>query len=75
MDRLTLGLYYDNVLFEEYYDTIASNYQKKLPLIFGKWYLLKRILKVFSAYNFDIILDKEARSKFMAGDNSKFIIV
>jgi hypothetical protein len=72
MDRLKLGLYYDNILFGEYYDKIASNYKKKLPLIFGKWYLLKTILKVFSAYNFDIILDKETRSKFMAGDNSKF---
>jgi hypothetical protein len=37
----------------------ASNYQNKLPLIFGKWSLLKEILRIFSAYNFDIILDKE----------------
>ena len=72
MNRLKLGLYYNNILFGEYYDKIASNYKKKLPLIFGKWYLLKRILKIFSAYNFDIILDKEARSNFMTGDNSKF---
>jgi len=29
----------------EYYDKIASNYQDKLPLIFGKWKLLKQVLK------------------------------
>jgi hypothetical protein len=30
-----------------------------------KWNVLKRILKVFSAYNFDIIIDKETRSRAM----------
>jgi hypothetical protein len=32
-----------------------------LPLIFGKWDILKTTLKVFSAYNFDIIVDKSIR--------------
>lgn len=57
------GLYYREISFADYYDTIASNYQHKLPLIFGKWKLLKDILRLFSAYNFDIILDKEIRLK------------
>jgi len=61
MGRLKHGLYFSNITYEQYYDKIASNYKNKLPLIFGKWYLLKQILKVFAAYNFDTILDKETR--------------
>jgi DNA-binding MarR family transcriptional regulator len=34
----------------DYYNTIASNYHEKLPLIFGKWKLLK------DALNFDFFL-------------------
>jgi len=30
---------------EEHYNLIASNYQDKLPLIFGKWNLVKEALK------------------------------
>ena len=65
MGRLKHGLYFSNITYEQYYDKIASNYKNKLPLIFGKWYLLKQILKVFAAYNFDTILDKETRSRSM----------
>jgi hypothetical protein len=65
MGRLKHGLYFSNITYEQYYDQIASNYKNKLPLIFGKWYLLKQILKVFAAYNFDTILDKETRSRSM----------
>jgi DNA-binding PadR family transcriptional regulator len=57
------GLYYSNISFLLYYDKIASNYQNKLPLVFGKWNLLKTVLKEFSAYNFDIILDRDVRIK------------
>jgi DNA-binding PadR family transcriptional regulator len=60
-DKLNHGLYYRNISFSNYYDEIASNYQDKLPLIFGKWNLLKDILRLYAAYNFDIILDKEIR--------------
>ena len=59
MDKLNPGLYYRDISFPNYYNKIASNYRNKLPLIFGKWSLLKRILRIFAAYNFDIILDKE----------------
>jgi hypothetical protein len=58
MDKLKHGLYYNDTSFADYYDKVAFNYQDKLPLIFGKWDLLKDILRLFSAYNFDIILDK-----------------
>jgi len=33
----------DNTYFN-YYDTVASNYREKLPLIFGKWRLLEKSL-------------------------------
>jgi hypothetical protein len=59
MDKLKHGLFYKDVPFPDYYDKIADNYKDKLPLILGKWSLLKNILRLFSAYNFDIILDKE----------------
>jgi len=70
MNRLKPGLHY-NISFEDYYDKIASNYKNKLPLIFNKWYLLKRTLNVLAAYNFDIILDEEFRFKMMAELSSK----
>lgn len=63
MNKLKYGLYFKDKSFEEYYDKIASNYRHKLPLIFGKWHLLKRILGVFALYNFDIILNDKIRSK------------
>jgi hypothetical protein len=66
MGRLKTGLYHHSILFQDYYDQIASNYQGKLPLIFENWGLLKQLLKVVSAYNFDIILDKEFRSETMS---------
>ena len=44
----------------EYYNKMASNYKDKLPLIFGKWKLLKRLLKFdFFPSIFDyLFLDK-----------------
>jgi DNA-binding PadR family transcriptional regulator len=44
----------------EYYDAIALNYRTLLPLIFGKWSLLKKRLK-YTAMDFSAILDKENR--------------
>jgi DNA-binding PadR family transcriptional regulator len=75
--RLKHGLYYNNISFENYHDKIASNYQSKLPLVFGKWNLLKRILNIMSAHNFGIILDRQTRSDIMArssleGGNKEF---
>jgi DNA-binding PadR family transcriptional regulator len=66
MNKLQFGLYYNDMLFGDYYDKIASNYQNKLPLIFGKWNLLKKVLRTMSAHNFSIILDGKARSDIMA---------
>jgi DNA-binding MarR family transcriptional regulator len=63
MDRLRHGMYYTDLTFQKYHDIIASNYKNKLPLIFGKWHLLKRTLKELSGYGFDIVLNKESRLK------------
>ena len=48
-------------LFNDYFmqnaiDLIADNYTESLPLIFAEWDLLKRVLKILSIYNFDIII-------------------
>ena len=61
MGKLKYGLYNKDETFETYHDKIASNYKNSLPVILEKWYLLKRILKIFAAYNFDIVLDRETR--------------
>ena len=71
MDKLKHGLYYKDILFADYYDKIASNYKDKLPMIFRKWNLLRNILRLFSAYNFDIVLDKEIRLR----DSDKLSII
>jgi hypothetical protein len=57
MDKLKHGLYYNNISFIEYYEKIVANYKDKLPLIFGKWKVLKDILRLYAAYNFDVIID------------------
>ncbi len=71
MDKLKQGLYYNNISFVDYYDAIASKYRDKLPLIFGKWHLLKDILGIYSDYNFDVIVDKEIHSR----DSNKLSIM
>ena len=50
---------------------IATNYVHKLPLIFKKWDILKGILGSYSAYNFDIIIDKDVR----LNDSNKVSII
>ena len=45
-----------------YVEKIAKNYDDKFPLIFGKWSILKDVLNLYSAYNFDIIVDKDIRT-------------
>jgi hypothetical protein len=62
LGRLGRGLYFRDYSLQQYFDNIASKYEEKLPLIFGNWSQLKRILKVFAVYNFDSVLDKEKRS-------------
>jgi hypothetical protein len=65
INRLRHGLYNNDKSFLEYWDIIADNYRDAIPLIFRKWRLLKRILKAFAAYNFDIIVDQQFRDKIM----------
>lgn len=62
MKRLNLYLLRSYPIHEAF-DILALNYKNKLPLIFGHWNTLKEILQVISVYNFDVILDREARSK------------
>jgi hypothetical protein len=61
----TACMFQKELSLPEYYDKVASNYEDKLPLIFGKnhWNLLKKHLKDMSVYNFDIVLcDEKTRS-------------
>lgn len=64
-------LYLKEYSFEEYCDKIAYNYRHKLPLIFGKWNHLRRILRAFAIYNFTIVLIDESLKK---GSNSLSVI-
>jgi hypothetical protein len=72
------NLFYKEYTVQEYYDRIASNYQDKLPLIFGKWEWLKKQLGLILAYdNFDFLIYKEALSNSMTttvwfGGNKEF---
>ena len=52
------NLFFGNIPFIEYFEKIVKNYDTKLPLIFGKWNLLKRILKDYAIYNFDKIINE-----------------
>lgn len=52
----------DKINIQHSLDTISNNYSNTLPLIFGQWDLLKSILKIMSVYDFDVIIDRQARS-------------
>jgi hypothetical protein len=49
-------------MLTKYYDEIALNYGTLLPLIFGKWQILKKRLK-YMAMDFGMILDRERRNR------------
>lgn len=49
--------YFNKLTFLDYFDKISTFYREKIPLIFGKWNILKDILKNYAIYNFDLILD------------------
>jgi hypothetical protein len=49
-------------ILTKYYDEIAYNYGPLLPLIFGKWQILKKRLK-YMAMDFGMILDRERRNQ------------
>jgi hypothetical protein len=66
LGRIKADLYIKNFSMREYYDKIVLNYKDKLPLVFGKWNLLKRNLKELAVYNLDIVIDKEIHSNLAA---------
>ena len=55
---LRMNLYYTDLKLNSYYDVIATNYHKKLPLIFGKWNLLKKNFQSRLYDNFDFTIYK-----------------
>jgi hypothetical protein len=58
-----LVLFYKNIDQEQYIDTIARNYSQKVPLIFGKWALLKSELGRIMLYEtFDFLIFMKDRS-------------
>jgi len=62
----TLVLFYKDVRQKEYLDTIVRNYSQKVPLIFGKWRLLKSELGAIMLYEtFDFLILKNESSKNM----------
>ena len=48
---------------QQYFDIIAKNYKVKIPLIFGKWSLLKSTIQEISCLNMDVITSKETRER------------
>lgn len=58
---------YSRMGLQEYYDKVAANYHDKLPLIFGKWDLLKKKTQgmVVEPY-FNVLLFDDIRSDVMS---------
>jgi DNA-binding PadR family transcriptional regulator len=48
---------------QENFNKIVNNYKSKIPLIFGKWSVLKSCLKDYAYLNFKVVLDKKTREK------------
>ena len=63
MKSLPQGLF-NKIGVEEYFDVIAKNYKSKIPLILGKWDILKSHLREISYLNFDVITDRSTRDRF-----------
>lgn len=60
------SLYYNKLSLSQYIDRIANNYVKDIPLIFGKWSLLKTCLGEDLLYDsFDFFFYKEERSNYL----------
>lgn len=60
------NLYYNKLSLSGYIDKIANNYAKDIPLIFGKWSLLKTCLGEDLVYDsFDSFFYEEERSNYM----------
>ena len=75
-DRLVL--FYSGIDEKEYFETIVKNYSQKVPLIFGKWGVLKSELGSILLFEaFDILIFKNDRSRNMhtsilSGGNKEF---
>ena len=54
-------LFYTTTNLKQYFDIIALNYKNKIPLIFGKWDLLKSQLGEMSYDSFDFLIYKANR--------------
>jgi hypothetical protein len=61
------NLYYNELNLSQHLDKIANNYEKEIPLIFGKWSLLKTYLGEDLLYaSFDFFFYEQERSNYMA---------
>jgi hypothetical protein len=56
-------LFYTSTNLKQYFDSIALNYKNKIPLIFGKWDLLKSQLGTMLYDSFDFLIYKANRSR------------
>jgi hypothetical protein len=69
-------IFFGNFTYFKYFEKIVSNYDTKLPLIFGKWNLLKRILKDYTICNFDKVISeyffRQNNISISRGGNSEF---
>ena len=69
--------YFNQFTFVNYFEKIVKNYQDRLPMIFEKWNILKKILKDYAIYNFDLIIDlndsfKENQISVSLGGSKEF---
>jgi DNA-binding PadR family transcriptional regulator len=77
-DNNRLQLFFEDIPMEEYMDKISSNYPDKIPLVFGKWNLLKKELGSSFIYdNFDFMFYDKAYAVNMStsiwqGGNKEF---
>ena len=69
-------IFFSNIPYLKYFEKIVDNYDTKLPLIFGKWNFLKRILKDYTIYNFDKVISEyffqQNNISISRGGNSEF---
>lgn len=70
------NLYFSNIPLIQYFERIVKNYEAKLPLVFGKWHLLKEQLKNYTIYNFDKIVNEyffeQSTFSISRGGNNEF---
>jgi hypothetical protein len=71
-----IKIFFGNLSYFKYFEKIIINYNTKLPLIFGKWNLLKNILKDYAICNFDKIINEyffeHSNISISRGGNNEF---